>query len=102
MIGEEIFCSAGAPAGPRRSDALFLADSFVMYPERRTGAHVPCLFILPPIPFPELEHRQEELAISGIVSVSPSLAVDMYLRELFGFDRTNELATILVGFDPVP
>ncbi len=73
-----------------------------MFPERRTGTGVPCFFLLPPIPFPELECRQQELGIRHILSVSPSLAVDMYLRGLFGFARTNDLATILVGFDTVP
>lgn len=105
VIGEELY--AGREAGtshgpPPLLDAVYLADTFAMFPERRTGTGVPCFFLLPPIPFPELECRQQELGIRHILSVSPSLAVDMYLRGLFGFARTNDLATILVGFDTVP
>ena len=61
---------------------------------------MPCTFILPPIPFPELETRRGDLAIADIVSVSPSLAVDMHLREVCGFPKTNDLATLLIGFNP--
>jgi hypothetical protein len=101
VIGEELPAAGGGHSrgGPRLGDAVFLADTFAMFPERRTGARVPCFFLLPPIPFPELDRRQRELGISRVVSVSPSLAVDMYLRGLHGFDRSNDLATILVGFD---
>jgi hypothetical protein len=104
VIGEELYAGreAGTTHGPPPLwDAVYLADTFAMFPERRTGTAVPCFFLLPPIPFPELECRQEELGICRILSVSPSLAVDMYVRELFGFARTNDLATILVGFDTV-
>lgn len=98
VIGEEILGSAEGFG----DEVVFLADTFVMFPARRTGPHVPCLFVLPPIPFPELEARRAELAIQDIVSVSPSLAVDMHLRDMCGFPRTNELATLLIGFNPVP
>jgi hypothetical protein len=98
VIGEEILGSAEGFG----DDVFFLADTFVMFPARRTSAHVPCLFILPPIPFPELEARRAELAIEDIVSVSPSLAVDMHLRDMCGFPKTNELATLLIGFNPAP
>ena len=98
VIGEEIL---GSPAG-FGDEVIFLADTFVMFPARRTGRDVPCAFILPPIPFPELESRRAELALADIVSVSPSLAVDMHLRGLCGFPQTNDLATLLIGFNPAP
>lgn len=95
VIGEEII------GDPRRYgvEAIFLADTFAMFPERRTGRQVPCLFILPPLPFPELEARGPELGIVDVVSISPSIAADECLRELYGFPRTNDLATLLVGFN---
>jgi len=96
VIGEELLGCVRVPP----DDAVFLAETFAMYPSRRTGPAVPCTFILPPIPFPELEARRGELAITDIVSVSPSLAVDMHLRELCGFPKTNDLATLLIGFNP--
>jgi hypothetical protein len=77
-----------------------LEASFVIFPERRSGPDVPCAFILPPIRFPELDARAKDLGIDSIVSISPSLAADTFIRESFGFPPTNELATLLIGWNP--
>ena len=69
----------------------------MIFPERRSGPRVPCLFLLPPFSFPELERQRPRLGIRDIVSISPSLATDALLRESFQFPLTNELATILIG-----
>ncbi len=98
VIGEEIIGDPSQYGG----EAIFLADTFAMFPERRTGRQVPCLFILPPLPFPELDARGVELGIVDVVSISPSIAVDDYLRETYGFPQTNDLATLLVGFNKTP
>ncbi len=95
VIGEEII---GDPAR-YGEQAIFLAETFAMFPERRTGRQVPCLFILPPLAFPELDARGVELGIADVVSISPSIAADGCLREICGFPRTNDLATLLVGFN---
>jgi hypothetical protein len=95
VVGEELL--DGWP--PPREPFLAIEDSFVIFPERRSGPGVPCTFILPPIPFPELEFAGGELGISSIISISPSLAADTYVRERFGFPPTNALATLLVGFN---
>jgi len=63
---------------------------------------VPCFFLLPPIGFHELEGEAGRLGISQILSISPSLAGDPYLRETFGFPPTNALATLLIGFTSAP
>jgi hypothetical protein len=76
-----------------------LEDSFVMFPDRRSGPDVPCTFMLPPLPFPELDREAAALGISGIISISPSLAADGFLRETFRFPPTNALATLLIGFN---
>ncbi|HVP18914.1 MAG TPA: hypothetical protein VMU36_07940 [Spirochaetia bacterium] len=76
-----------------------LDESFVIFPDRRSGPNVPCFFLLPPLPFPELEKASGELGLKGVISISPSLVSDAFLRESFGFPRSNSLATLLVGFD---
>jgi hypothetical protein len=76
-----------------------LDGSFVMFPGRRGSPTVPCFFLLPPLPFPELDAVSAELGLQDVLSVSPSLVSDAYLRETFGFPPSNTLATLLVGFD---
>jgi hypothetical protein len=93
VVGEEVL----AGRGPYSEPTIPLESSFVIFPQRRRGANVPCLFLLPPISFPELEKEAGELGIREIVSISPSLATDALLRESFQFPLTNELATILIG-----
>jgi len=98
VIGEEIIGNRDFSA----EEAVFLAETFAMFPERRTGRGVPCLFILPPLAFPELDERRCELGIADVVSNSPSIAADGYLREKYDFPRGNHLATLLVGFNRAP
>jgi hypothetical protein len=93
VVGEEVLPGRE----PYPEPTIPLESSFVIFPQRRRGAGVPCLFLLPPISFPELEAEAEALGIRDIVSISPSLATDALLRESFQFPLTNELATILVG-----
>lgn len=95
IVGEEVI------DGGRRYDepVIPLEGSFVIFPERRSDPRVPCSFILPPLPFPELEGESAALGIRDIISTSPSLVSDSYLRESFGFPPSNDLATILVGFN---
>ena len=93
VVGEEVIrdrVSTGETIIP-------LEDSFVIYPGRRTGPGVPCTFILPPVAFPELEAAARELGIVDILSISPSLASDTWIRTTFGFPPSNDLATLLVG-----
>jgi hypothetical protein len=98
VVGEEVVEGRADYAEP----VIPLDASFVMFPDRRTGPDVPCTFVLPPLPFPELDREAAALGISGIVSISPSLAADGFIREAFGFPVTNALATLLVGFNTSP
>jgi hypothetical protein len=95
VVGEEIIKGRAAPVEP----VIHLGASFVIYPERRGSPQVPCSFILPPIAFPELEARTGDWGVSSVISISPSLAVDGYLRTAFDFPPTNALATLLVGYN---
>jgi hypothetical protein len=97
VLGEEVV------RGRSYSEPIIpLSDSFVIFPERRRGPHVPCIFILPPLPFPELEGKAANLGISEIISVSPSPAVDTFIRESFRFPLTSSLGTLLVGVNLSP
>jgi hypothetical protein len=98
IVGEEVI------AGRDHSSeaTMLLDDSFVIFPDRRSKAGVPCVFMLPPISFPELEAAAQSLGIRDILSISPSLATDMWLRSTFHFSPTNTLATLLVGCNSEP
>jgi hypothetical protein len=95
VVGEEVIDGRA----PHDEAVIPIDRSFVIFPGRRSGPDVPCTFILPPIPFPELEREAGSLGISGIISISPSLATDTFLREQCGFPPTNALATLLIGFN---
>ncbi len=98
VVGEEV-----VEGHPDYTETVIpLEDSFVMFPDRRSGPDVPCTFMLPPLPFPELDREAEALGISEIISISPSLAADQFIREAFRFPQTNALATLLVGFNTAP
>jgi hypothetical protein len=95
VVGEEVLKGRG----PYFETTIPIERSFVIFPARRRGANVPCTFLLPPIAFPELENDAALLGIRDIVSISPSLAADRLLRDSFGFPPTNDLATLLIGFN---
>jgi hypothetical protein len=93
VVGEEVMI----PGAAYSEATIPLERSFVIFPERRRGPDVPCVFVLPPVRFPELEREASRLGIRDVVSISPSLTADELLREAFGFPPTNELATLLIG-----
>jgi hypothetical protein len=95
VVGEEVMPGQAESAEPM----VRIEESFVIFPDRRRDPHRPCFFLLPPIPFPELERRGEGLGIGEVISVSPSLAADAHLRTSLGYPATNALATLLVGFN---
>lgn len=95
IIGEEILDSNQQYA----ERIMSLGDSFVLYPERRNSKITPAFFLVPPLPFPELDEHQKHLKIKDIVSVSPSSLVDCSLRESFGFTTETTFATLLIGYN---
>ncbi|MGA2762216.1 MAG: hypothetical protein ABSG17_02515 [Spirochaetia bacterium] len=95
IVGEEV---AGGP-GKYTEAVIPLDESFVVFPNRRSRPAVSCVFLLPPLPFPELEKVAGEMGLTGVISISPSLVSDAFLRQTFGFPLSNDLATLLVGFD---
>ena len=98
IVGEEVMEGGAGSAGPAYTEPIIpLERSFVIFPARRSGPEVPCVFVLPPVRFPELDRAAEDLGIRDVVSVSPSLAADGLIRQAFGFPPTNDLATLLIG-----
>ena len=95
ILGEEVLASRR----PYAEKTLFLAESFVLFPERRASPGTPSFFLIPPLGFAELEERQQELGIRRIISISPSSLSDVILREACGFPADTGCATLLVGFD---
>jgi hypothetical protein len=72
---------------------IWLADDFVVYPDRRGGTKE--FFIMPPVSFPEVS----EMGMKNVVSCSPSAPSDIMLRKEHGFEDNPKLASILIGFD---
>lgn len=94
IIGEEVLESRK----PYAEKTIYLAKSFVIFPDRRSNPKTPSYFLMPPLSFPELEERREDLGIANIISISPSAQGDRFLREACGFPPDTSLATLLVCF----
>ncbi len=96
VVGEEIMYKDK----PYQEKTTYFNDDFVLFPNRRKGRQgVPAYFLIPPIPFPELEEIKDTYSINSIMSVSPCTITDTKLRELYQLPPDTEYATILVGFD---
>ena len=95
IIGEELLDGSV----PRAPGGVMISDTFVMYPERRRDPSRPAWFLLPPVPFPELESSSCAMGIRRVVSSSPSARADEVVRRMCGFPSDPALATLLIGFD---
>jgi hypothetical protein len=95
IVGEEVLASRL----PYSEKTISLGDSFVIFPDRRSGDRIPSHFLVPPLEFPELESVAASLGITGVLSISPSAQADTFLREACGFSSDPSLATLLVAFD---
>jgi hypothetical protein len=105
VVGDRRYAIVGEEVGEGaryEEPTIPLERSFVIFPGRRSGPDVPCVFVLPPVPFPELDRAARALGIRDVVSISPSLAADALLREALGFPPTNELATLMIGYNREP
>jgi hypothetical protein len=96
IVGEEVM-----DRGKTYSEEHFLFNGgLVVFPKRRQGrSGVPALLLIPPIPFPELDENRDDLGITDIVSVSPSVQSDQFLRQEHGFSQAPEIVTVLIGYN---
>ncbi|MGB9936390.1 MAG: hypothetical protein ACPK7O_01590 [Methanobacterium sp.] len=99
ILGQELLSEDEKEKYACRSDVYFLTSDFVLFKIDRNTARTgneKQLFILPPIPFPELEVIGD---IKEVVSCSPSTEGDHYLKNKYGYPDDPGLASILVGFN---
>lgn len=98
VLGQELISPEEKKIYQNRKDVYFLSSDFVIYkPDRTTrGAqNEKEFFILPSVPFPELENIE---GISDAISCSPSTIGDSYLKDKYGYPQDPHLATIIIGF----
>ncbi|MBN1786679.1 MAG: hypothetical protein JW825_06825 [Candidatus Methanofastidiosa archaeon] len=75
-----------------RDDVQFLSNDFVLYRGReRVGK---CIFMMPPLPFPELDDVE---GIKNVVSGTVSAPADAYLKKITNI--SENFWTIIIGYD---
>ncbi|AEG18104.1 hypothetical protein MSWAN_1083 [Methanobacterium paludis] len=98
ILGQELISPEDKKKYADRNDVYFLSNNFIVFkPDtmtRSVGVEKE-LFLLPSIPFPELNEIKE---ISNVVSGSPSTMGDAYIKNRCNYPDDPHLATILVAF----
>lgn len=95
IMGLEVFPGTSKQY-QNRDDVVWLSDGFVVFPNVMPGKNGSEAFIMPPIPFPELN---ESNGCKNVVSCSPAPTCDKMIRESHGMEDDGKLASILVGYD---
>jgi hypothetical protein len=95
VLGEEIIAGAKRAAG-KEEKTVNLGKDLIIYYSRAKEKGRNSRFVLPPVPFPEIE----ALGFArNVVSSSPSTLGDAELKCSIGIEDDPRLASILVGFD---
>lgn len=97
VIGEEIICGK-KPDMPKGERVVQLGRDFLIFYSRAKEKGKNARFILPPVPFPEIECLG---FAKNVVSSSPSTLGDAEIKKFIGVEDDPKLASILVGFDLV-
>ena len=98
VLGQELISPEEKEKYQNRNDAYFLSSEFVIFKPDETTRSMQRekeFFLLPSVPFPELENIE---GILDVVSCSPSTTGDSYLKDKYGYPQDPHIATILVGF----
>ena len=93
VIGRELLPGEKLPK-EEESRSIMVGNDFVIF--YRKGAGKGARFVLPPVPFAEVEKIK---GTRHTVSSSPSTAGDFFLRKEAGLRDDPKLASILIGFD---
>jgi hypothetical protein len=97
ILGQELISPEDNKKYANNDNVVFLSNNFIIFkPDniaRRAGEKE--LFILPAIPFPELD---DLVTISDVVSCSPSTLGDAYIKNKYNYPDDPHLATIIVAF----
>jgi hypothetical protein len=99
ILGQELISIEDKEKYESHDDVYFLSTNFIVFkPDNmtRTVGIEKELFLLPPIPFPELT---ENVEISEVISSSPSTMGDAYIRNKCSYPDDPRLATIIVAFN---
>ncbi|HOP08666.1 MAG TPA: hypothetical protein PLC12_00405 [Candidatus Methanofastidiosa archaeon] len=75
-----------------RDDVQFISNDFVLY--KKTPRVGKCFFMMPPLPFPELDDVE---GIRNVVSGTVSPPADAYLKKLS--NTSENFWTIIIGYD---
>ena len=98
ILGQELISPEDREKYAHKDNVIFLSNNFIIFkPDNMTRSAVAEkeLFILPAIPFPELDNV---MAISDVVSCSPSTLGDEYIKNKYNYPDDPHLATIIVAF----
>ena len=99
ILGQELISLEVKEKYSGYDNVYFLSDNFIVFkPDEmtRSAGIEKELFLLPSIPFPELNGIEE---IIDIISGSPSTMGDTYIKNKFSYPDNPRLATIIVAFN---
>jgi hypothetical protein len=97
VMGTEVFPST-AKQYMDRTDVIWLSDGFVVFTDVMPHEGEDQAFVMPPVPFPELN---ENNGCKDVVSCSPAPTSDKMIRKWHGMEDNGKLASILVAYDMV-
>ncbi len=98
ILGQELLSPKEKAIYQDRGDVHFLSADFVLFKPDKTldrTLNEKEFFVLPPVPFPELEELDE---VSEVTSCSPSALGDNYLKVKYNYPQDPSIATIIVCF----
>ena len=99
ILGRELISIEDKEKYSDQDNVYFLSNNFIVFkPDKmtRSAGIEKELFLLPTIPFPELNEIEE---ISDVISGSPSTMGDTYIKNKFSYPDNPRLATIIVAFN---
>ena len=95
VLGEEVI-RGRKPIMDEGEKPLYLGKDFVIQCSKARAKGKNSRFVLPPVPFPELEKLP---FARNVCSSSPSTLGDTEIKKEFGIDDDPKLASILIGLD---
>ena len=98
ILGHDVFDPEDKKKFRDDEDIMFLSDDFVIFKDVLNNYNLEKgneYFVLPPVPFPELD----PFKLDGVVSSSPSTKSDEYLKNKYSYGDDSSIATIIVSFN---
>ncbi|WP_299524959.1 hypothetical protein [uncultured Methanobrevibacter sp.] len=98
ILGHDIFTVEDKEKYKNDEDVMFLSDDFIIFKDVLHNYNLEKgneYFVLPPVPFPELD----AFDLNDVVSSSPSTSSDEYLKNKYNYGDDSSIATIIVSFN---